>query len=49
MTLGSNEAIKQAIIGGLGISILSNHTLTLDSPESQLAVLDVKGFPIDRK
>ena len=49
MTLGSNEAIKQAILGGLGISILSHHTLTLDSPESQLTMLDVKGFPINRQ
>lgn len=49
MTLGSNEAIKQAILGGLGISILSRHTLTLDSPKSQLTILDVKGFPIERQ
>ena len=47
MTLGSNEAIKQAILGGLGISILSSHTLTLDSPKNQLVILDVKGFPIN--
>ena len=49
MTLGSNEAIKQAILGGLGISVLSHHTLTLDSPKNQLVILDVKGFPIDRQ
>jgi len=47
MTLGSNEAIKQAILGGLGVSVLSNHTLTLDSPENQLVILDVQGFPIN--
>ena len=49
MELGSNEAIKQAIIGGLGISVLSRHTLALDAPMGQLAVLDVQGFPIDRQ
>ncbi len=49
MTLGSNEAIKQAILGGLGISVLSYHTLTLDSPKSNLVILDVKGFPINRQ
>lgn len=49
MTLGSNEAIKQAILGGLGISVLSRHTLALDAPMSQLVILDVKGFPIDRQ
>ena len=47
MTLGSNEAIKQAMLGGLGVSVLSRHTLTLDSHKDQLAVLDVKGFPIN--
>lgn len=48
MELGSNEVIKQAIIGGLGISILSRHTLALDMPIGQLVVLDVQGFPINR-
>ena len=47
MTLGSNEAIKQAMLGGLGVSVLSRHTLTLDSHKDQLAILDVKGFPIN--
>ena len=31
MELGSNEAIKQAIVGGLGVSVLSRHTLALDA------------------
>lgn len=48
LDLGSNEAIKQAIAGGLGISVLSAHTLTLESPNSQLTVLDVEKFPIER-
>ncbi len=47
--LGSNEAIKQAIIGGLGISILSRHTLALDAPMGQMAVLNVQDFPINRQ
>lgn len=48
LDLGSNEAIKQAIVGGLGISVLSAHTLTLESQNSQLTVLDVEKFPIER-
>jgi DNA-binding transcriptional LysR family regulator len=48
MELGSNEAIKQAIVGGLGISILSRHTLVMDAPAGQIAILDVEGFPIQR-
>jgi LysR family transcriptional regulator, low CO2-responsive transcriptional regulator len=46
MELGSNEAIKQAVIGGLGISVLSSHTLDLEASDKQFAVLDVQGFPI---
>ncbi|MDH5552540.1 MAG: LysR family transcriptional regulator [Nitrosomonas sp.] len=49
MELGSNEAIKQAIMGGLGISVLSQHTLALDTAMTQLAILDVQGFPIQRQ
>ena len=47
LELGSNEAIKQAILAGLGISALSRHALTLNQP-GQFAVLDVEGFPILR-
>ena len=49
MELGSNEAIKQAIAGGLGLSILSSHTLTLESTQGPLQVLDVVGFPLLRQ
>lgn len=48
LDLGSNEAIKQAIAGGLGISVLSLHTLALEGTDSPLTVLDVEGFPIER-
>lgn len=48
LDLGSNEAIKQAIAGGLGISVLSRHTLALEGTTSQLTILDVEDFPIQR-
>jgi DNA-binding transcriptional LysR family regulator len=48
MALGSNEAIKQAILAGLGIAVMSTHSLTLNSPD-QFAILPVKGFPICRQ
>jgi LysR family transcriptional regulator, low CO2-responsive transcriptional regulator len=48
LDLGSNEAIKQAIAGGLGISILSKHTLALEGVNNVLKILDVEGFPIER-
>lgn len=49
MELGSNEAIKHAIVGGLGISVLSLHTLTLEGTSGPVAILDVQGFPIMRQ
>jgi DNA-binding transcriptional LysR family regulator len=48
MELGSNEAIKQAVAGGLGLALLSKSTLNLDKGQKELAVLDVAGFPIRR-
>lgn len=48
LELGSNEAIKQAIAGGLGISVLSSHTLALEGQNSQITILDVESFPIER-
>lgn len=49
MELGSNEAIKQAIVGGLGVSILSSHTLSLEGERGLLQTLNVKGFPLMRQ
>ncbi|MFA7317741.1 MAG: LysR substrate-binding domain-containing protein [Sulfuricella sp.] len=48
MELGSNEAIKQAVAGGLGIAVLSAHTLALERSAEDLVLLDVAGFPIRR-
>ncbi|MFM2430214.1 MAG: hypothetical protein RLZZ511_1427 [Cyanobacteriota bacterium] len=49
LDLGSNETIKQAVAGGLGIAVLSKHTLALEGANSQLVILDVDGFPISRQ
>jgi DNA-binding transcriptional LysR family regulator len=46
--LSSNEAIKQAIAGELGISVLSQHALALEDSDGLLTILDVEGFPIQR-
>lgn len=48
LELGSNEAIKQAIAGGLGISVLSRHCMALEGEGGQIALLDVEHFPIQR-
>jgi len=45
MELGSNEAIKQAILAGLGVSIMSRYTLGLDTDPRDLVMLDVDGLP----
>jgi DNA-binding transcriptional LysR family regulator len=47
LELGSNEAIKQAIAGGLGISVLSKHTLRNEF-SNEFTILDVQHFPIER-
>jgi DNA-binding transcriptional LysR family regulator len=48
LELGSNEAIKQAIAGGLGISVLSMHTIISEGTRGEFAILDVEHFPIER-
>jgi LysR family transcriptional regulator, low CO2-responsive transcriptional regulator len=48
LELGGNEAIKQAIGVGLGISVLSRHTFTPEAALSGLTILDVQHFPIER-
>jgi len=46
MELGSSEAIKQAVMAGLGISVLSRHNLRLELAGGHIAILDVDGFPL---
>lgn len=49
MTLASNEAIKQAVAGEMGLAVISEHTLALDVASGAFAVLDVAGFPLLRQ
>lgn len=46
LELGSNEAIRQAVEGELGIGIVSLHALAGVAPGERPAVLPVSGFPI---
>jgi LysR family transcriptional regulator, low CO2-responsive transcriptional regulator len=46
MELGSNEAIKQAVAGGLGIAVLSRHALGTHLEDDKLMVLKTREFPI---
>ncbi|MFM0034856.1 LysR family transcriptional regulator [Paraburkholderia strydomiana] len=48
VTLGSNETIKQAVMAGMGVSLISLHTLLLELRTGEIALLDVNGTPIER-
>lgn len=49
MDLSSNEAIKHAVASGLGISILSIHSLALEGTSGPIEILEAEDFPILRK
>jgi LysR family transcriptional regulator, low CO2-responsive transcriptional regulator len=49
MELGSNETIKQAVMAGLGIALISAHTIAAEVTERRLVCLDVEGLPIVRQ
>jgi LysR family transcriptional regulator, low CO2-responsive transcriptional regulator len=46
LELGSNEAIKEAVAGKLGIGLVSRYALHGRQKEHGVSVLDVQGFPI---
>ena len=47
LELGNNEAIKQAVIGGLGLAVLSKYSLADQTDEDDVAILKCKEFPIE--
>jgi len=46
LTLGSNEAIKHAVGAGLGLSIVSVHSLNEHDLKDMVSILDLDDFPI---
>lgn len=48
MVMSTNEAIKQAVQAGMGLGIVSLHTVSLELETGRLAILDVESFPILR-
>lgn len=48
MEMTSNEAIKQAVEAGLGLGIVSVHTLALELEARHLVILPIREFPILR-
>lgn len=49
MEFSSNEAIKQAVVAGFGVTVLSRHSLALEGTTGPITILDVQGFPIERQ
>ena len=49
MQMSSNEAIKQAVMAGMGIALLSLHTLGLELEHKLIAVPEVEGLPVMRR
>lgn len=48
MEMTSNEAIKQTVQAGLGLGIVSRHTVELELDTGSLVELDVRHFPLKR-
>ena len=48
MTTSSNEMIKQAVMAGMGIAVISRHTIGLELGLGLLRTLPVEGFPLMR-
>ena len=48
MTTDSNETIKQAVMAGMGIAVISRHTIGLELALGLMRTLPVEGFPVLR-
>jgi DNA-binding transcriptional LysR family regulator len=47
--MSSNETIKQAVMAGMGLALISRHTIGLEAQMGRLAELDVVGLPLARR
>lgn len=48
MEMSSNDAIREAVAAGHGVSILSRYTLGAGDKPKSLAILDVVGLPVEQ-
>lgn len=46
MELATNEAVKQAIMAGIGISLISELSMTSERQTGMISIMDIKGYPI---
>lgn len=49
LELGGNETIKQAVMAGLGIALISAHTVSAELADGRLVALRVTGLPVVRQ
>ena len=49
MQMSSNESIKQAVMAGMGVSLLSLHTIGLELDHGLIAAPEVEGLPVMRR
>jgi LysR family transcriptional regulator for metE and metH len=49
MEIDSNETIKQAVIAGIGVALISAHTVSAEIADGRLIVLPIVGTPIKRQ
>src|SRR5262249_1265305 len=49
LELGSNEAIKEAVLRGMGLAVLSTRAMERELQTGTLHALEVKGLPLVRE
>lgn len=49
MEVGNNESIKQGVMAGLGVALISAHTVAAELKDGRLKAFDLEGLPIIRK
>ena len=49
MQMSSNEAIKQAVMAGMGVALLSLHTIGLELDHRLIAAPETEGLPVMRR
>jgi len=47
MELGTNEAVKQAIMAGIGISLISELSLIPERASGRIATIDIEDYPVE--
>ncbi len=48
MELGSGVALKQGVMAGLGVAVLSQHSIHLELALGRIALIDMEAFPLHR-